>query len=192
MAVSASSGSAASRAATLKHSASCPALGRVNAIWQPRFGWALTGTISAVAQDKDGVEAGLSEAYLSYKPLGGGPVKLSARAGLMWPPVSLEHSGSDWIVTDTITPSAINSWIGEEVKVVGFEGSIAGTLGEHRLTATAALFDVNDTAGALLAFRGWALHDIKALAFQSQPLPHAHSVHGNKAAAFLHSRQGNG
>ena len=140
-------------------------------MWQPRFGWALSGTITAVAQDKGGIEAGLSEAYLSYKPLGDGPVKLSARAGLMWPPVSLEHSRPDWTVTETITPSAINSWIGEEVKVIGFEASSAAKLGDHQLTATAALFDVNDTAGALLAFRGWAMHDVKALVFQRQPLP---------------------
>ena len=148
-----------------------PRLGEIDVVWQPRFGWALSGTIAAVAQDKGGIEGGLSEAYLSYKPLGGGPVKLSARAGLMWPPVSLEHSGADWAVTETITPSAINSWIGEEVKVIGLEASFATKLGEHELTAIAALFDVNDTAGALLAFRGWALHDVKALAFQSQPLP---------------------
>jgi hypothetical protein len=148
-----------------------PRIGEADLVWQPRFGWALSGIVSMVAQDKDGMEAGLSEAYLSFKPLASGPVRLSARAGLMWPPVSLEHSGSDWAVTETITPSAINSWIGEEVKVIGFEGSLSTKFGEHQLTATAALFDVNDTAGALLAFRGWALHDVKALAFQSQPLP---------------------
>ena len=49
--------------------------------------------------------------------------------------------------------------------------SLATKVGEHQLTVTAALFDVNDTAGALLAFRGWALHDVKALAFRKQPLP---------------------
>ena len=49
--------------------------------------------------------------------------------------------------------------------------SLSTKVGEHQLTATAALFDVNDTAGALLAFRGWALHDVKALAFLKQPLP---------------------
>jgi hypothetical protein len=148
-----------------------PGFGEVDLAWQPRFGWALSATVTAVAQDKDGIEAGLSEAYLSFKPLAGGPVKFSARAGLMWPPVSLEHSGSDWAVTETITPSAINSWIGEEVKVIAFETSLSARIREHQLTVTAALFDVNDTAGALLAYRGWALHDVKALAFRKQPLP---------------------
>ena len=148
-----------------------PGFGEVGLAWQPRFGWALSATVTALAQDKDGIEAGLSEAFLSFKPLAGERFKFSARAGLMWPPVSLEHSGPEWAVTETITPSAINSWIGEEVKVIAFETSLSTKVGEHQLTATAALFDVNDTAGALLAFRGWALHDVKALAFLKQPLP---------------------
>jgi hypothetical protein len=148
-----------------------PRIGGADVVWQPRLGWAVSATVAATTQYKGSLEAGLSEAYLSFKPLTGGPVKFSARAGLMWPPVSLEHSGPDWVVTETITPSAINSWIGEEVKVIGFEASASTRFAEHQLFATAAIFDVNDTAGALLAFRGWALHDIKALPFRKQPLP---------------------
>ncbi|MCY7339917.1 MAG: hypothetical protein LH465_08220 [Sphingomonas bacterium] len=149
-----------------------PRFGEAALIWQPRFGWALSGTVVGIAQRKgDHIEAGLSEAFVGFKPLSGGSIKLSARAGLMWPPVSLEHSGPEWAVTETITPSAINSWIGEEVKVVGLESSLLATRGRHKITATAALFDVNDTAGALLSFRGWGLHDVKALAFHTQPLP---------------------
>jgi hypothetical protein len=147
-------------------------LAETGLVWQPRLGWALSGTVVALAQGHGGdVEAGLSEAYLIFKPLGGGPLKFSARAGLMWPPVSLEHGGPEWAVNDTITPSAIGSWMGEEVKVVGAELTAKATLGQHQLDLTAALFDLNDTAGALLTFRGWALHDRKALAFRSQPLP---------------------
>jgi hypothetical protein len=33
------------------------------------------------------------------------------------------------------------------------------------------MFGFNDTAGTLLAYRGWALHDLKAGAFGHQPLP---------------------
>jgi hypothetical protein len=150
-----------------------PEFGEAGVVWQPRFGWSLSGTVVALAQGNgdDKPDAGLSEAYLSFKPLGGGPIKVSARAGLMWPPVSLEHSGPEWAVSDTITPSAIGSWIGEEVKVVGLEVTGKGQLGGHEFAATIAGFDFNDTAGTLLTFRGWALHDRKALAFRTQPLP---------------------
>ena len=110
----------------------------------------------------------------------------SARAGLMWPPISLEHEGADWHVKDSITPSAINSWIGEEVRPVAAEGTVAATLGEHKLRATAALMVANDTAGTLLTFRGWALHDRMTLAFRRQPLPPLETRYQDYQAPFTH------
>jgi len=152
-----------------------PRFGEAGIVWQPKLGWSLSGTVVALAQGGgaiDGkVDAGLSEAWLSYKPLGGGNMHFSARAGLFYPPVSLEHSGPEWAVSETVTPSAIGSWIGEEVKVVGIEATARARLGGNVLALTLAGFDGNDTSGALLTFRGWALHDRKALAFRTQPLP---------------------
>jgi len=110
----------------------------------------------------------------------------SARAGLMWPPVSLEHEGADWHVKDSITPSAINSWIGEEVKPVAAEGTLGFTLGGHKIRATAALIAANDTAGTLLTFRGWALHDRSTLAFNHQPLPPLDEEVAQYQAPFTH------
>ncbi|WP_299429070.1 hypothetical protein [Sphingomonas bacterium] len=140
-------------------------------IWTPRFTWSLGGTVVATAQQGQDNAVDLSEAFLTYKPLLGGGTKLVARAGLFWPPVSLEHTGPEWRVRDTITPSAINSWIGDEVKVGGFEAQMTRSIGAGRLSATLAIFGLNDTAGTLIAFRGWALHDQKAVAFGLQPLP---------------------
>ncbi len=148
-----------------------PEFGDASLVWQPRLGWELSATVVGVAQGGPRSDAGLSEGFVSWKPLSDGAVRLSARAGLMWPPISLEHGGGDWSVTDTITPSAINSWVGEEVKVLAFEATAMARLGEHALALTGAVFDYNDTAGTLLSFRGWALHDRKALAFTRQPLP---------------------
>lgn len=140
-------------------------------VWQPHLAWSLDATIAAVAQQGQEHPVDLSEAYLHYRHDPIGRVRLSARAGLFWPPVSLEHGGPAWTVTETITPSALNSWIGEEVKVGGLETSGSTPLGAGRLTTTVALFGLNDTAGTLMAFRGWALHDEKATGFGRQPLP---------------------
>lgn len=140
-------------------------------IWQPRFTWSLSGSVVAVAQHGQDHAVDLSEAQLRFKPLLGGNARVSVRAGLFWPPVSLEHSGADWSVTDTVTPSAINSWIGDEVKVGGVETHVSTDLGGSRITATVAGFGLNDTSGTLIAFRGWALHDEKATAFGLQRLP---------------------
>ncbi len=140
-------------------------------VWQPSIGWSSGVTIAAVAQDGQEHPVDLSESYAYWRRAPHGSFKFAARAGLFWPPVSMEHAGPEWRVAETITPSAIGSWIGEEVKTAGVEAHGSWSLGDGRLTATAALFGFNDTAGTLLAFRGWALHDQKATAFGHQPLP---------------------
>jgi hypothetical protein len=140
-------------------------------VWHGPIAWNLQGTLAVAAQDGQDQPVDLIEAYATWRPVPGGPARWSVRAGMFWPPVSLEHDGPAWQVSDMITPSAINSWIGEEVKVVGVEASAAHPLGGGRITATLAIFGFNDTAGTLLAFRGWALHDQKTGAFSRQTLP---------------------
>src|SRR3954447_17538324 len=142
-----------------------PELGNANLVWKPQFSWSVGAVVVGSLQGGARTEAGLSQAYLTYRPMRSGKLGVSARAGLMWPPVSLEHEGADWHVKDSITPSAINSWIGEEVRPVAAEGTLAATFGDHKLRATAAIMAANDTAGTLLTFRGWALHDRTTLAF---------------------------
>ena len=148
-----------------------PQLGSVDVVWQPRAGFAWSATVVATVQSGERTDAGLSEAFVSFKPMRGATTRFAARAGLMWPPVSLEHGGADWHVVDTLTPSAINSWIGEEVRPLAVEGTATTSLGDHEVSATLALFAANDTAGTLLTFRGWALHDTRTLAFHRSPLP---------------------
>ena len=163
-----------------------PELGNVNLIWKPQFTWSLGATIVGSLQGGDRTEVGLSQAYLAFRPMRGEKFTVSARAGLMFPPVSLEHEGADWRVKDSITPSAINSWIGEEVRPVAVEGTLAATMGEHKVRATAALLAANDTAGTLLTFRGWALHDRLTLAFHRQPLPPLDEEVAGYQAQFTH------
>lgn len=140
-------------------------------IWQPRFTWSLGGTVVAIAQQGQEHAVDLSEAMLTFKPMMAGETRASARLGLFWPPISLEHGHADWRVEETITPSAINSWVGEEVKVAGLEGTVSTPVASGHVAATGAVFGFNSTAGTLLGFRGWALHDEKATAFGRQTLP---------------------
>ena len=161
-----------------------PQLGNANLIWQPQFTWSLSATVVGTLQGGEKTEAGLSQAYLSFRPMRSDKLSFSARAGLMWPPISLEHEGADWHVKDSITPSAINSWVGEEVRPVAAEGTVAATLGGHKLRATAAIMAANDTAGTLLTFRGWALHDRVTLAFRRQPLPPLEAEYQDYQASF--------
>ena len=163
-----------------------PQLGNASLVWQPQFTWSLGATVVGSVQGGERTQAGLSQAYLSFRPMRGSATAVSARAGLMWPPVSLEHDGADWHVADSITPSAINSWIGEEVRPAAVEGTLIADLGQHKLRATAALIAANDTSGTLLTFRGWALHDRTTLAFNRQPLPPLDQPVASYQAPYTH------
>lgn len=139
--------------------------------WRPR----LTDTVHAVVtiEGQGGADPAIdvSEAYVAWRAPPGGAVRLSGRAGLFWPPMSLEHDGLLWTVPDTITPSAINSWAGEETKVGGVEAMARGRIFDQPVGATLGAFAFGDTAGTLMSFRGWALHDVKSTASSVMPLP---------------------
>jgi hypothetical protein len=139
--------------------------------WKPRFSFAVSGVLSVQAQSK--VEPGfdLDEAYLELRAPPGAFGRLSARIGVFYPPVSMEHDGVGWTTPDMLSASALNSWIGEEVKVAGVEATWRRDIGGHQLEATGAVFGWNDTAGTLLTFRGWSLGETRAGARTGYDLP---------------------
>jgi hypothetical protein len=159
-------------------------LNEADLVYEPRFSDSLSANVSWAWQNHHDNRLDLMEAFLNYLPPQTGPVGFQLRAGLMWPEISLEHTtGGAWSVVNTITPSAINTWVGEEVKVVGFEPTLRFSLGDQNFTTTAAVFEYNDTAGTLLSFRGWALDTLKATATADFPLPNR--------SAFLDTAQQN-
>lgn len=150
--------------------------------WRPRLTDALSATVTVEYQDGADPTVDVGEAYLTTRGAVG-DWRLSGKAGLYWPQVSLEHDGVFWTVPDTITPSAINSWMGEEGKVVGAEATLRGGLIGRPVAATVGLFGGADTAGTLLSFRGWALHDLKNSAGSRMPLPPLSPYMRNRQAA---------
>ena len=85
---------------------------------------------------------------------------LRLRAGLFFPPTSLENTEPLWQSPYTVTLSALNTWIGEEVRLTGLDArSCARPSGGDRFDLAGAVFGVNEPAGALLAWRGWSFGD---------------------------------
>jgi hypothetical protein len=138
--------------------------------WKPQISWNFNGLVSVSYQHQLDDAPDISEAFLKFRS-DPAPTRFSARAGIFWPPVSQEHSGGNWLVDDTITPSAANSWIGEEVKVLGLEGKVDTAFGEHELALTGAVFLHDDMSGTVLFYRGWALHDVRITWHGDLPLP---------------------
>ncbi|MBW8880623.1 MAG: hypothetical protein JF615_04120, partial [Asticcacaulis sp.] len=152
-------------------------LAQAAVLWQPR----LLDTVTAyvLVQDvPDGGDAdggrgnfGVEEAFIKWKPVPRSNLRYGLRLGQFFPPVSQEHDGVGWTPSRTITPSAINSWIGEEVLVQGLEGNLQLTAGDSTFGLTAGAFTRDDTAGTILAWRGWSLHDISSSESTGLPLP---------------------
>lgn len=139
--------------------------------WKPRFTDTITGYVLAQYTPGGLTEWGVSEAYIKWKPVPKSDLRYSARLGQLFPPVSMEHDGPGWSVSRTLTPSAINSWIGEEVLVDALEGTIQKSFAGHTLGLTAAVFTGNDTSGTILSWRGWGLHDVASDRDTRLPLP---------------------
>lgn len=153
-------------------------LASADLVWRPAFDFDLTGYVDAVYQPVDEDPVDLSEAFLQYKPLPSADgLRWQARAGLMYPPVSMENDGPGWTPTRTITPSAINSWIGEEVKTVAVEVKASRRWADQEVSAGAAVFQYDDTAGTMLAWRGWLFSDLRATLQGETPIPQVPAVH---------------
>jgi hypothetical protein len=129
----------------------------------------LADTVSAAlvlgaAGDRRGL-IDVNEAWLAWKPVPGSAWKHSVKAGAFFPPTSVEtdYDTPGWTPTRTISGSAINSWIGEEIRTTGIEwralrrGRFAGS--PHDFGVTLAAFKGNDPAATLLSWRGWSIGD---------------------------------
>jgi hypothetical protein len=77
---------------------------------------------------------------------------LRLRAGSFWLPTSRENVDPMWNSRYTITYSALNSWIGQEVRPIGADVQFSPNF---YITAGATAFRGNDTMGTALAARGW-------------------------------------
>jgi len=120
--------------------------------------WAASLTLSGSNNLSPGL--GVTDATLAYRPLPESGLRYRFKLGAFRPPVSFEHSGEGWVTQYTVLASALNSWIGEEVGVLGGEVKIgsddAANPSGWQWDAFASGFYGNDPAGTMLAWSGWS------------------------------------
>lgn len=139
---------------------------------QGRISWNWTASITAKYAHNAKNAVDVSEAVLFFKPVSTSPFRFNARLGTFFAPISLENTGTAWASPYTLTSSAINTWVGEELKTFGSEATVGYHFenGDH-IDIFGAGFGNNDTAGTLLAFRGWRMHDYEATILDGFKLP---------------------
>jgi hypothetical protein len=95
------------------------------------------------------------------------------RAGSFWLPTSRENIDPLWTSRYTITYSALNSWIGQEVRPIGADLQWSPSF---YVTAGATVFRGNDTMGTELAARGWTLGNRLTVYNESIPQPETYET----------------
>lgn len=99
------------------------------------------------------------EGYVRYRPVSTADWQWTNKAGAFYPPISLENESVAWTSPWTLTPSAINTWVGEELRTIGAESALEWRYDTGAIQALGALYGWNGAAGTLLTDRGWALGD---------------------------------
>jgi hypothetical protein len=160
-------------------------LGRLRAALDQPLGEVFSAHVEASTWDDDDKNPiDLTEAYLEYRPYPRAGIRSRVRLGAFYPPMSIESRATGWETPYTITPSAIGSWIGEEIRTIGIEGQIdwLGTRLGHSfdLQLTAAVFGWNDPAGTMLAAHGFALHDRQTTLFGRVGAPQPDPLYAKK------------
>lgn len=122
--------------------------------------WSLHG-IGQFTSEPDNT-LGFTEAFANYQPIAS-RYQFSGRFGAFYPKMSLENTGFAWASPYSQQYSALNAWLGEEIRTIGAEFSIKRPARRFRsrfdLSFHGAVFKGNDPAGTLIAWRGFTPHD---------------------------------
>ncbi|MCV2367918.1 hypothetical protein [Roseateles oligotrophus] len=125
----------------------------------------ITGRLVLSAADDRAGALDVNEAWLLWSPLPSSAWKTRVKLGAFFPASSLEldYDSIGWTPSRTVSSSAVNSWIGEELRTQGAEltlthkGRQSNSL--HDFGLTLAVFGGNDPAGTLMGWRGWSISD---------------------------------
>jgi hypothetical protein len=104
-------------------------------------------------------EFDIIEGYIQYRPSTTSRWRPSLKIGAIIPETSAENLGLGWSNIYTLTNSAANTWIAEEVRPVGTELSLEWRGDDVTLSFGATAFIGNDFSTAGLSLRGFTFGD---------------------------------
>lgn len=154
--------------------------------WKPSETWLVHahGVLHGEGSASRGGTGGLVESFVQFRPELTPQTALRLRAGLFFPSTSFENTESLWQSPYTVSLSALNTWIGEEVRLTGLDAMAVRKTGRGaRFELAGSVFGVNETAGTLPAWRGWSFGDRLTSAGERLPLPPLRSFEPGQAFA---------
>lgn len=128
------------------------------------------GLARAEPSGNRGRRAGLVSAY-AEADFDRGRNEFSLRAGQFFLGTSRENTADLWSSPYTISGSALNSWIANEVRPLGVSAEWRVLTANAVITTAICGFRNNDTMGALIAWRGWTIGNRLSVYDEVLPLP---------------------
>lgn len=147
------------------------AIGEASAIIDGQFGSNTSAYLHLKHDREQSVPIDVVEGFVQFRPVSTSAWRFNAKVGAFFPPVSMENVGLAWQSPYTITWSAINSWVGEEVRSLGGELAAEYRYQGGRVELGGSLYAGNDPTGTILSKRGWALHDRATTLADDIPMP---------------------
>lgn len=154
-------------------------IGEVALVTRLTFGDGFTAVAHLQHNPDERAEIDVVEAYLRYKPVQLSQTQFGVRVGVFFPPVSFENEALAWGNKYTITNSAANTWIAEEIRPIGAEFTADYRGDRVRAGVQATIFWGNDRAGEALGFRGFTLNDSKIGLFGNLPISNVDGLRQN-------------
>jgi hypothetical protein len=131
--------------------------------------------VASATGDGDQNAIDLTEAFLEWRPYPSSAWRCRSRIGAYYPAISLENRGIGWQSSYALSSSAINTWIGEELRAIGVESTLVHAGADSQrpfdVGVTVGAYGWNDPAGVLIYQRGWAIHDRQTALFGHLPRP---------------------
>lgn len=145
---------------------------RLGADWQPVRHLVVhaDGVARAEPSQNHGKRAGLVTAYLETS-IDRGRNSFSLRAGQFFLHTSRENIADLWTSPYTLSYSALNSWVANEVRPAGVNAEWQLLTSSAVITTAVTGFKGNDSMGALLAWRGWTIGNRLTVYNEALPLP---------------------
>ncbi len=145
-------------------------LGRARLALSQELGDLLTFKLDASAwgqHDKNPVD--LTEAYLQLHPYPWGDWRMRVKVGAFYAPVSLENRAAGWESPYTLSSSAMDSWVAQELRTLGAEFKLEwlGTHSGHDFDIGAAfgVYGWDEGAGTALTRSGFTITDSQGTLF---------------------------
>ena len=135
------------------------------------LGASATAHLQLKYDDEQRHSVDIGEAYLLYRSPPRPDLRWRLKIGTFLPPMSLENRAIGWTSPYTLSSSALNAWLGEEIRINGADLRFLFSYHATDITLSGAAYIGNDAAGTLMAYRGFAVHDRELALFDDAPLP---------------------